>query len=99
MGERLTDQDCFICGVGRLPHQMGEETGDIKHAFSLDSKMERSTVRTGGDKKARPAVMITVVPTPDLALRKLLIERGIINADDLVDSVPGFTAQDLGLES
>lgn len=100
MGEgQLTTEDCFICGVDRIPHNLGEVSGSINHAFSLDGKMERTTLRGSKPQAPRPVVMFTTVPAPDTALRDLLIAKGIINADELVEHVPAFTAKDLGLEA
>lgn len=97
MAEGLAGEECFVCGVERLPHQIREQSGEIMHQFALDGAVKRSTLRVGGQQRARPTVMITVVPTPDLALRKLLIEKGIIAADEIVDVTPQLSADDLGL--
>jgi hypothetical protein len=95
----VAGDQCLICSLDRISHQMGEERGEINHRFSLDGGVQRSTVRVGiKGERPRPTVMITVVPAPDLALRKLLIAKGIIDESELVDAAPQISAEDLGLQ-
>jgi hypothetical protein len=93
---------CFVCGVERLPHQLAEERGEINHGWSSDARVERSTLTAGrGAKSAqgRPTVMITVVPAPDLGLRRLLEAKGFITAAEIaqLDSAPVIKPEDLGI--
>jgi hypothetical protein len=90
---------CLLCSLDRIGHQMGEERGEINHKFSLDGGMQRSTMRVGSKVgRPKPTVMITVVPAPDLALRKLLVAKGLIDESELIDAAPQISAEDLGLQ-
>lgn len=71
---------CEQCGMPRLPHQLARERGEIGHDW------RGSTVEKPKDVEhnAPSRVFITVVPTPDLALRRMLVELGVITESDLV---------------
>lgn len=81
----------------RLPHQLARERGEIGHDWvSQGKRVEASPVERLKEKVAaeveldlarerddKPRVFITVVPTPDLALRRFLVERGVLTESDL----------------
>lgn len=91
--------NCFVCGRSQAEHAADEGTGRINHAFSSDGRMERSTVRAGKVAKPRPTVMITVVPAPDIALRRLLEMKGLITSTEVreLDGAPVIKPEDLGI--
>lgn len=89
--EAMTSRKCYVCDRDPIEHQLAEEREGLSHSWTSDSSVTRSTVRVGADRGARSprevatagTLNIMVVPTPDLVLRRRLVELGVITEDDL----------------
>ena len=66
---------CSICGVLRSEHTELEKSGDRKHRFSENDELRM--VNPPSQPKPR-------TNSVDLALRTILLARGLITRDDLV---------------
>lgn len=89
---------CPICGKDQETHRMLEQQGILNHQFSSDGSL------VPVDHKPKSAARrneVLVVPGVDIALRNLLIRKGILSDSDFVDSgafgsVPGGDREDRG---
>lgn len=77
---------CKICSVPRVTHERQERAGQIKHAWSADGEFGASELEMGSrggvvGKKTLgggQAVNIMVSPAPDVMLRELLVQKGLL---------------------
>lgn len=77
---------CHICRTLRGVHAVWENSGQIQHVFSEHGELVQVDPDTVGqqspsDASASPRILIA--PQPDLALRKLLLTKGILTQADL----------------
>lgn len=78
---------CDICKTLRRVHEEWEGLGQIQHKFSEHGELVQVD-QTSSDAPPEPATRILVAPQPDLALRKLLLVKGILTKEDL-DTLSG----------
>jgi hypothetical protein len=76
---------CFICSKSPDEHAEGEAAGKINHKYSTTSRLERVSRKLGEKPapKSPTAVQIMVVPAPDIALRRLLVETGLLTREQI----------------
>lgn len=74
---------CCFCGVAKDIHLAQEKVGDKQHRWSQDSSnmvvVDRETAQT----PSAPGTNVILAPQPDLALRRLLVDRGVLTEGDL----------------
>lgn len=71
---------CEICSVDRPTHRNRESRGELNHRFSEEGELvqlERPTPR-----QQQPSRIQTMVGAIDFELRRVLLEKGIINNED-----------------
>lgn len=90
MADRTVETPCGQCGMPRLPHQLARDRGEIGHDWQAPAspaveKLRDKVAAQVEQQLERPQVFITVVPTPDLTLRRFLVEKGILSEHDLLD--------------
>lgn len=93
VSEQTAQAPCGRCGMPRLPHQIARERGEVNHEWTAEpppSPVERLKDKVAAEveehltaEATRPRVFITVIPTPDLVLRRFLVEKGILTEGDL----------------
>jgi len=87
----IEGRKCYVCDRDPIEHQLAEEREGLGHRWTATGAVERSTQRVGvkaGSKTSEgtilpPTINVMVVPTPDLVLRRRLVELGVITEDDL----------------
>lgn len=80
--------ECRACGKRRHEHSVLEQSGSVRHRFSEAGELVE-VAPPGQDASATPAeTRILVVPQPDLALRALLVSRGLLTQEE-VDALRG----------
>jgi len=97
----MDDQRCKTCGVPRTEHFVKEAAGEIKHSHTLTGQLVRSTLTDSpqsGSTETSPLnrVNIMVAPAPDLALRRLLVDLGVVTQAQLDAMVELSNTLDLG---
>lgn len=77
----MTDQ-CLVCGIYKPEHDKAEFLRTVNHRFSNDGALEALPKPPPGKKSpSRPQIM--VVGAVDVALRQLLVDKGILTHEDL----------------
>ncbi len=79
MSESVVDQTlCGHCAVPRHLHTLREQAGEIRHRWSADrstlTAVEVSTPTT-------PSSHVVVAPSPDILLRRMLRDLGVITPE------------------
>lgn len=69
---------CGICTMDSATHKVAEESGNVNHGFSATGKL---IPPNKNEPKAAP--VRTIIAVPDLALRALLVRKGVITSEDL----------------
>jgi len=91
----MTDEElCRLCGKDPNEHIKLVNEGVINHHFSYDGSV---TQVERGQKARVKRQEVMVVPGVDIALRQLLIEKGVLSESDFVDAgaITGLPPRDL----
>jgi hypothetical protein len=68
-----------------MEHTQDEQAGLVNHQYTLTGNLQR--VERKVSKVGPPPVQIMVAPAPDLALRRLLVELGVVTEEQLAGIV------------
>lgn len=71
---------CAFCGQARARHEQMEADGEVQHVWAADRSQPPVQVDRGGKSPASPAQVI-VAPAPDILLRQMLRDLGVITPD------------------
>lgn len=80
----MSDVPCAWCGIPKAEHARREGTRETNHRWAA-GKEGGITLVDDGPAAAQPgnAPRIAIMPAPDLALRRLLVSKGILTEDEL----------------
>lgn len=71
--------ECAFCGTPYLAHKTQEQSGEMFHMWARHGDAVREVVR---EKPAAPqSQQVVVAPAPDVLLRRLLCEIGVITEE------------------
>lgn len=77
----LADHDeCAHCSLTRDQHKAAESAGEVNHVFSTDGSLTQVMPKTSKT-EPRGGQNVVIAPAPDLMLRKLLVELGVITQE------------------
>lgn len=88
----MNDDPCKVCGVPLVEHTVKETVGEIMHRHSKDGQLvrvsrDKGTEQTPSSESHGRQINIVVSPAPDLALRRLLVELGVLTEAQLASVV------------
>lgn len=72
--------ECAHCSLTRDQHKTAESAGRVNHMFSVDGSLA-PVERTPPQAPQGGAPQIIVAPAPDIMLRKMLLELGVITQE------------------
>jgi len=87
-----TEEDltpCQMCSVPRTKHEDEERAGRIRHAWSGDGGFSESQLagKTPSGARRMPGggqqINVMVTPAPDVMLRELLVQKGLLTRADV----------------
>lgn len=75
------DQECAFCGTPYTAHKLQEASGDMFHEWAHHGSALREVRRSEGNTPLSNTPII-VAPAPDILLRQLLRDKGLITPDE-----------------
>jgi hypothetical protein len=77
---KTPDDECAFCGTPYVSHKAQEASGDMFHQWT-NSSGELHEVRKTPAQPSTPSPAVVIAPAPDIVLRKLLRELGVITPE------------------
>lgn len=74
-------QDPELCGLCSYP---ASQHSQMKHTFVGPDQDPGAAIKNPERKKSSQTPQITVIPAPDLVLRRTLVNLGLITEDDII---------------
>lgn len=71
---------CLICSIPRAEHRDAELSRRVNHTYSADGSLQHAEPPRP---EAKGGSRMVIMPAPDVQLRALLVEKGIISVEDL----------------
>ncbi len=72
---------CAWCGQAKARHEQMEAAGEVQHRWSATTHDGLTPVESGASQRAGAGPQVIVAPAPDILLRQLLLELGVITQE------------------